>query len=95
MVVEGTDATSNTMERAMAEMINKPETMRKAQEELEQVVGKGCIVEESHISKSHYLGAVMKEVLRLHPALPLLVLIARPHPAPLATTAFPKVAGCS
>nr|XP_010911781.2 geraniol 8-hydroxylase [Elaeis guineensis] len=73
MVVGGTDTTSNTMEWALAEMMQKPETLRKAQEELDQVVGKDNIVEESHISKLPYLGAVIKEVLRLHPALPLLV----------------------
>ncbi|KAK9277061.1 hypothetical protein L1049_006600 [Liquidambar formosana] len=73
MVVGGTDTTSNTVEFAMAEMMNKPETMRKAQQELEKEVGKDDIVEESHIHKLQYLHAVMKETLRLHPALPLLV----------------------
>lgn len=73
MVVGGTDTTSNTVEWAMAEMMQKPETIRRAQEELEQVVGRDNIVEESHIPKLRYLGLVMKEVLRLHPTLPLLV----------------------
>ncbi|CBI24736.3 unnamed protein product, partial [Vitis vinifera] len=73
MVVGGTDTTSNTVEFAMAEMMNKPEVMRKAQQELEVVVGRDKKVEESHIGKLPYLYAVMKEVLRLHPALPLLV----------------------
>lgn len=69
----GTDTTSNTIEFAMAEMMNKPEVMRKAREELEAVVGKDKKVEESHIEKAPYLYAVMKETLRLHPVLPLLV----------------------
>lgn len=73
MVVGGTDTTSNSMEFAMAEMMNKPEIMEKAQQELLTVVGKDNIVEESHIPKLPYLYAVMKEVLRLHPTLPLLV----------------------
>ncbi|KAL7165172.1 hypothetical protein ACSBR2_040949 [Camellia fascicularis] len=60
-------------EFAMAEMMNKPEVMKKAQEELETVVGKGSIVEESHINKLPYLQAILKEVLRLHPILPLMV----------------------
>ncbi|KEH31677.1 cytochrome P450 family protein [Medicago truncatula] len=47
--------------------------MRKVQEELEIVVGKDNLVEESHIQKLPYLQAVMKETLRLHPTLPLLV----------------------
>ncbi|KAJ0968507.1 hypothetical protein J5N97_025424 [Dioscorea zingiberensis] len=73
MVVGGTETTSNTVEWAMAELMQKPKMMRRIQEELEQVVGKEDVVEESHIPKLTYLGAVIKEVLRLHPALPLLV----------------------
>ncbi|QHO19979.1 Flavonoid 3'-monooxygenase [Arachis hypogaea] len=81
MVVGGSDTSSNTIEFAMAEMINKPEIMKIVQEELEAVVGRDNIVEESHIHKLPYLRAVMKETLRLHPALPLLV----PH-CPSETT---------
>ncbi|CAL2259528.1 unnamed protein product [Prunus armeniaca] len=69
----GGDTSSNTVEFALAEIMNKPEVMKKAQQELEAVVGKHNIVEESHIHKLPYLQAVMKETLRLHPALPLLV----------------------
>lgn len=73
MVVGGTDTSSNTVEFSMAEMMNKPEVMQKAQQELETVVGKDNIVEESHIHKLPYLQAIMKEALRLHSVLPLLV----------------------
>lgn len=69
----GSDTSSNLMEFAMAELINKPEVMEKAHQELDQVVGKNNIVEESHIHKLPYLYAIMKETLRLHPVLPLLV----------------------
>lgn len=81
MVVGGSDTSSNTIEFALAEMLNNPEVLRKVQEELEDVVGKDNLVEESHIHKLPYLHAVMKETLRLHPALPLLV----PH-CPSETT---------
>lgn len=73
MVVGGTETTSNTTEWAMAEMLQKPEILRKAQRELDEVVGMNNIVEETHISKLPYLAQVIKETLRLHPALPLLV----------------------
>lgn len=73
MVVGGTDTTSNTVEFALAEMMANPQILRKAQQELETTVGKNNIVEESHIQNLPYLYTVMKETLRLHPALPLLV----------------------
>nr|XP_011463752.1 PREDICTED: flavonoid 3',5'-hydroxylase-like [Fragaria vesca subsp. vesca] len=73
MVVGGTYTSSNTVEFAMSEVMNKPEVLQKVQQELDAVVGKNSIAEESHIHKLPYLYAVMKETLRLHPALPLLV----------------------
>lgn len=73
MVVGGTDTASNTIEFAMAELMNSPQIMKKAQQEIDLVVGNDRTVEESHLHKLHYLNNIMKEVLRLHPALPLLV----------------------
>ncbi|XP_065858001.1 geraniol 8-hydroxylase-like [Euphorbia lathyris] len=73
MIVGGTSTSSNAIEFVMAEMINKPEEMRKAQQELDTVIGKNNIVEENHIHQLPYLYAIMKETLRLHPTLPLLV----------------------
>ncbi|KAL9286533.1 putative cytochrome P450 [Arabidopsis thaliana] len=73
MVLGGTDTSLNTIEFAMAELINKPEIMKRAQQELDKVVGKNNIVEEKHITKLPYILSIMKETLRLHPALPLLI----------------------
>ncbi|KAK4260459.1 hypothetical protein QN277_003566 [Acacia crassicarpa] len=81
MVVGGSDTSANTIEFALAHIINEPEVMRRVQEELDSVVGREKIAEESHIHKLPYLLAVMKETLRLHPAVPLLV----PH-CPSETT---------
>lgn len=72
-MVGGTDTTANAVEFAMAEILSKPEVMKKVEQELEAVVGKHSLVEESHIQKLPYLYAVLKESLRLHPALPLLI----------------------
>ncbi|XP_010455670.1 PREDICTED: flavonoid 3'-monooxygenase-like [Camelina sativa] len=73
MVVGGTDTSTNTIEFAMAELIRSPELMKRAQQELEEVVGKDNIVEESHIARLPYVVAIMKETLRLYPTIPLLV----------------------
>ncbi|XP_059657461.1 flavonoid 3'-monooxygenase CYP75B137-like [Cornus florida] len=73
MVVGGTDTTASTVEFTMTELMNKPEVMRNVQQELDTVVGEDNTVEESHIHKLPYLHAVMKEVLRLHPPVPLMV----------------------
>nr|GMC80355.1 geraniol 8-hydroxylase-like [Ipomoea batatas]GMD82480.1 geraniol 8-hydroxylase-like [Ipomoea batatas] len=55
MVVAGTDTTSNAIEFAMAEIMNKPQVINKLQEEVDAVVGKDNIVEESHIHQLPYL----------------------------------------
>ncbi|KAK5777587.1 flavonoid 3'-monooxygenase CYP75B137-like [Gossypium arboreum] len=90
MVVGGSDTSSNSIEFTMAEIINKPEVMRKAQQELDEVVGKDSFVEESHIHRFPYLLAVMKESLRLHPVLPLLVPHCPSEPSTVGGYAVPK-----
>lgn len=57
----------------MAELLCNPEKLSKAQEELEQVIGKGKPVEETDIAQLPYLQAIIKETFRLHPALPFLL----------------------
>ncbi|KAL3362127.1 hypothetical protein AABB24_014807 [Solanum stoloniferum] len=73
IVIGGTDTTITTVEWVMSELLNNPEIMSKVQQELKHVVGMNNIVEESHLPNLHYLDAVLKETLRLHPALPLLL----------------------
>ncbi|KAJ4871180.1 hypothetical protein Rs2_47193 [Raphanus sativus] len=72
MVLGGTDTSVHVIEFAMAELLNNPDIMKRAQQELEEVVGKDKIVEESHIPKLPYILAIMKETLRLHTVAPLL-----------------------
>ncbi|KAL6644401.1 hypothetical protein ACP70R_016009 [Stipagrostis hirtigluma subsp. patula] len=92
MVVGGTETTSNTVEWAMAELMQRPRILEKVREELDAVVGRDAVVEETHLPQLHYLQAVIKETLRLHPALPLMV----PHcPNADATVGGYRVpAGC-
>ncbi|XP_078165720.1 flavonoid 3'-monooxygenase CYP75B137-like [Carex rostrata] len=73
MVTAGTDTTSSTVEYAMAEIIKKPNIFQKLQEELIQVVGKDKLVHESHLPQLSFLSCVIKETLRIHPILPLLI----------------------
>ncbi|PQM43103.1 geraniol 8-hydroxylase-like [Prunus yedoensis var. nudiflora] len=69
----GTDTTSATLEWAMAELLRDPEKLSKAQQELEQIIGKGKPVEEADIARLPYLQAIIKETFRLHPAAPFLL----------------------
>ncbi|XP_031281511.1 geraniol 8-hydroxylase-like [Pistacia vera] len=73
MILGGTDTTTTMAEWTMAELMKHPEIMKKVQEELAEVVGMDGSVEEFHLPKLKYLDAVVKETLRLHPALPFLV----------------------
>lgn len=73
IVLGGMDTSITTIEWAMAEMLQHPMVLRKVQEELTKIVGLNSSVEEAHLSELKYLKAVVKETLRLHPALPLLV----------------------
>ncbi|KAF5206881.1 Cytochrome p450 [Thalictrum thalictroides] len=65
--VGGTETSSSTIVWAMAELVNNPNMMQKAKEEVRKVVGKKNKVEEEDIQQMNYLKAVVKESLRLHP----------------------------
>jgi geraniol 8-hydroxylase len=71
--VAGTDTTSSTIEWAMAELLQNPENLKRAKAELEQRIGKGKLIQESDIPELPYLRAIVKEAMRIHPVLPLLL----------------------
>ncbi|KAL0739770.1 hypothetical protein Bca4012_081283 [Brassica carinata] len=73
MFAAGTDTSSSTLEWAMAELLNNPKSLARAQAEIDCVIGQNGIVQESDISHLPYLQAVVKETFRLHPAAPFLV----------------------
>ncbi|KAL6012494.1 hypothetical protein ACLOJK_002983 [Asimina triloba] len=53
--------------------MNNPHVLKKAQEELDQHVGKDRPVDDSDIKNLTYLQAIVKETMRLYPAGPLSV----------------------
>ncbi|XP_059310400.1 isoleucine N-monooxygenase 1-like [Lycium ferocissimum] len=61
------DNPSNAVEWALAEMLNQPKTLEKAKQELDTIVGRGKLVQESHFPKLNYVKACLKEAFRLHP----------------------------
>ncbi|KAM7497499.1 hypothetical protein LguiA_021913 [Lonicera macranthoides] len=73
MFIGGTETTSSTVEWALTELIRKPSTMEKVKEELLNIVGINKKLEDSEIDNLHYLHAVIKETLRLHPPAPFLL----------------------
>ncbi|KAM1004313.1 hypothetical protein ACFX13_004587 [Malus domestica] len=60
----------NAGEWALSQMLNQPEMLKKAEEELDRVVGKHRLVQESDIPKLPYIRACSREALRLHPVAP-------------------------
>ncbi|PAN23306.1 hypothetical protein PAHAL_4G082700 [Panicum hallii] len=69
----GTDTTTITLEWALSELINNPSVLRRAQAELDAVVGASRLADESDVPNLPYLQAIAKETLRLHPTGPLVV----------------------
>jgi cytochrome P450 len=57
----------------MAELMRKPETMKKLQDEVRGVVKRNELIRTEDLSNMEYLRAVIKEILRLHPPTPLLL----------------------
>nr|BAC44836.1 cytochrome P-450 [Lithospermum erythrorhizon] len=77
MIAAGMDTATISTEWAMAELVRNPRVQRKAQEELDRVVGPDRIMTEADVPKLPYLQCIVKESLRLHPPTPLML----PHRA--------------
>jgi cytochrome P450 len=73
VLLAGTDTSAITLEWAMAELLKHPAKMQKCVKELDEVVGRGRLVDESDLPNLPYLHAVVKETLRLHPPGALMV----------------------
>ncbi|KAL2643487.1 hypothetical protein R1flu_011074 [Riccia fluitans] len=85
LTLGGIDSSAAAMLWMLIELMRHPEIKHKIQEELDTVVGKDRLVEESDLPRLPYLRATIKELLRLRTAVPLLA----PHENIQAT----KIAG--
>ncbi|KAJ3706601.1 hypothetical protein LUZ61_010306 [Rhynchospora tenuis] len=73
VMIGGTGTIASVIEWSMAELLKNPEEMKLVQQELAEVIGLDRTVKESDLDNLHYLKCVLKETLRLHPPLPLLL----------------------
>ncbi|GLJ32433.1 hypothetical protein SUGI_0652660 [Cryptomeria japonica] len=65
MFIAGTETTASTIEWAMAEFIRNPDKLKRAHQELDEVIGCNRKVEESDLDRLPYLHAAVKETFRL------------------------------
>ncbi|CAN1264958.1 (S)-N-methylcoclaurine 3'-hydroxylase isozyme 1 (Fragment) [Linum perenne] len=81
LFIAGTDTNTTTIEWAMAELIRNRGVMNKLMEELKtEFSNRDQFLKEADVYHLPYLTAIIKETLRLHPPVPLLV----PHRSPEA-----------
>ena len=73
LLLAGTDTSAVTLEWAMTNLLNHPDILKKVRDEVDSQIGEEKLIEESDISKLHYLQSIISETLRLYPAAPLLV----------------------
>ncbi|XP_057792633.1 salviol synthase-like [Salvia miltiorrhiza] len=73
MIGGGSETSSTLMEWTMSELLKNPTTLERAQQEVREVFDEKGYVEESCIPQLKYLKSAMKETLRMHPPVPLLL----------------------
>ncbi|KAF5949134.1 hypothetical protein HYC85_015091 [Camellia sinensis] len=69
----GSETSSGVIEWAMSEMLKNPEMMKRAQAEVRHVFDRKRNVDETCLHELKYLNSIIKETLRLHPIVPLLL----------------------
>ena len=73
MFAAGSDTTYTVLEWAMTELLRHPQVMRQLQNEVRGIAQGKLLITEDDLDKMQYLKAVIKETLRLHPPVPLLL----------------------
>ncbi|CAA7013205.1 unnamed protein product [Microthlaspi erraticum] len=69
----GTDPSTRATEWTMAEILNNHKILEKMRQEIDTVVGKARLIQESDLPNLPYLQAVVKEGLRMYPPIPLVL----------------------
>jgi cytochrome P450 len=69
----GSETSATTLQWAMAELMREPRALHKAQAEVRGALAGESRVREEALPEMRYLQLVLKETLRLHPAVPLLL----------------------
>ncbi|KAH0910025.1 LOW QUALITY PROTEIN: hypothetical protein HID58_033346 [Brassica napus] len=73
LFVAGTETSTLNIQWTMAEIFNNPKVLERLREEIDLVVGKTRLIQETDLANMPYLQAVVKEALRLHPPGPLVI----------------------
>ncbi|KAK1685398.1 hypothetical protein QYE76_046246 [Lolium multiflorum] len=74
LFIGGTETTSTAVEWIMSELMRNPEVMKKAQAEVRRAFDNTKPQDhEEHIEELPYMRMIVKEALRMHPPLPLLI----------------------
>lgn len=69
----GTETVASAIEWAMAELLHSPDDLKRVQEELAVVVGLDRKVNDTDLENLPFFKCVVKEILSLHPPIPLLL----------------------
>ncbi|XP_074320474.1 cytochrome P450 81Q32-like [Silene latifolia] len=73
MLLAGSDTSARTLEWALSLLLNNPEVLSKALQEIDCNVGDSRLVDDSDLPKLSFLRCIINETLRLFPPAPLLV----------------------
>ncbi|KAG4948246.1 hypothetical protein AAZX31_15G048700 [Glycine max] len=71
--IGGGETSSSVVEWGMSELIRNPRVMEEAQAEVRRVYDSKGYVDETELHQLIYLKSIIKETMRLHPPVPLLV----------------------
>lgn len=73
MLFAGTNSSAVTLEWAMSNLLNHPEVLKNAKDEMDTYIGQDRLLNESDLTKLPYLKKVVLETLRMYPPAPLLI----------------------
>lgn len=73
MFVAGSTTTYATLEWAVSELLRNPRLLESLKKEVREVTKGKVSISENELEKMEYLKAVIKETLRVHPPVPLLL----------------------